>query len=851
MSDDLLKFLNPAQQKAVRVLDGPVLVLAGPGSGKTRVLTHRIAYLIGEAGVDPYNILAVTFTNKAAREMKDRLDALLGAGRAAALTVGTFHSICTRFLRRDIVHLGRERDFAIYDSDDQQRLMKRVLKDLNLDEKKNPPRSIHADISRAKNELVDAAEYAKLGRTYRDEVVARCFAHYQKLLREANALDFDDLLVETVRLFEEHPKVLEKYQDRYIYLLADEYQDTNRVQYVLLKQLAAKRRNIFVVGDEDQCIPEGSLVRTPQGEVPIERIAVGDTVVCGAGRGTTAQGTVEKTRSRPYQGKIVRATLQSGCVLHATPNHMCFARLGPHLDVYYVYLMYRRDKGYRIGLTRGYRSEGRRYGVVNGLDVRVRQEHADKAWILRVCADRAEAAFYEQFFAITYGIPTMIFDVTGRGDLSITQETIDRLYAAIDTRSHAERLMNDLAIFEDYPHIQPSGSSVSTREARMLVHLTAFGGNEPSRASPWFRHRVWLNTTSRVLEQQVVGNGIATRSGQRATWRVERVYKELEETSQFAEEIARAAGELDIVRWATFTSGGKFAFQPAAHLRPSMCVPMWQDGKIVDQEITAVEFIDYDGMVYDLDVAHLHNYAVSDVIVHNSVYAFRGADIRNIRLFENDYPDARVILLEQNYRSTQAILDVAQAVIQGDAQRKHLKKLWTENDQGVLVQLQESYDQGEEGQSVAGEIARLIASGEYSPGDIAIMYRTNAQSRAVEEALIARGLRYQIVGGTRFYERKEIKDALAYLRLSLNPYDSVSFSRVLNWPGRGIGERTEEELNRWANAQGIPAYAALQLLAEDERADKQTRDGRRETRDEGDSVSSLQSPFSPRTKNAL
>jgi DNA helicase-2/ATP-dependent DNA helicase PcrA len=454
----------------------------------TRVLTHRIAYLIDSAKVDPYNIMAVTFTNKAAREMKDRLDVLLGAGRAAALTVGTFHAICSRFLRRDIVHLGRERDFAIYDSDDQQRVMKRVLKDLELDEKKYPPRSIHATISRAKNELVDAEEYGRLGRTYYDEVVTRCFKHYQKLLRDSNALDFDDLLVETVRLFEQFPQVLEKYQQRYRYLLADEYQDTNRAQYVLLKLLAAKNRNIFVVGDDDQ-----------------------------------------------------------------------------------------------------------------------------------------------------------------------------------------------------------------------------------------------------------------------------------------------------------------------------------------------------------------------------SVYAFRGADIRNIRLFENDYPEARVILLEQNYRSTQAILDVAQAVIQGDSQRKHLKKLWTENDQGVLVQLQEGYDQDEEGQSVAGEIARLIASGEYQPGDIAIMYRTNAQSRAIEEALIARGLRYQIVGGTRFYERKEIKDALAYLRLSLNPYDSVSFSRVLNWPGRGIGERTEEDLNRWANAQGIPAYAALQLLAEDERADQrpETRDQRPETRDEGDSVSRLQSPFAPRTKTAL
>ncbi|HEU5099219.1 MAG TPA: UvrD-helicase domain-containing protein, partial [Roseiflexaceae bacterium] len=254
MSAELLNSLNQAQQQAVQALDGPVLVLAGPGSGKTRVLTHRIAYLIGEANIDPHNILAVTFTNKAAREMKERLDVLLGAGKAAALTVGTFHSICTRFLRRDIVHLGRERDFAIYDSDDQQRLMRRVLKDLDLDEKKYPPRAIHANISRAKNELVDADEYQKLGHTYYDEVVSRCFARYQLLLRESNALDFDDLLVETVRLFEQHPRVLEKYQDRYQYMLADEYQDTNKAQYMLLKQLAAKNRNIFVVGDEDQSV---------------------------------------------------------------------------------------------------------------------------------------------------------------------------------------------------------------------------------------------------------------------------------------------------------------------------------------------------------------------------------------------------------------------------------------------------------------------------------------------------------------------------------------------------------------------------------------------------------------------
>jgi len=463
---ELLKGLNPAQRRAVEAIAGPVLVLAGPGSGKTRVLTHRIAYLIKTVGVDPYNILAVTFTNKAAREMKERLEALIGPADAHALTVGTFHSLCARFLRRDIVHLGRERDFAIYDSDDQDRLMRRVLKDLNLDEKQYPPRAIHGRISSAKNELVGPEEYARLNRTYYDEIVARCYERYQRLLRESNALDFDDLLVETVRLFDEHPEVLEKYHQRYAYLLVDEYQDTNRCQYVLVKQLAAGRRNLFAVGDDDQ-----------------------------------------------------------------------------------------------------------------------------------------------------------------------------------------------------------------------------------------------------------------------------------------------------------------------------------------------------------------------------SVYGWRGADIRNILQFEQDYPDAKVLLLEQNYRSTQAILDIAQAVINGAGKRKHVKKLWTENGEGLQVSLHEGYDQNEEANFVADEIARLAAAGGLRRRDFAVMYRINAQSRALEEALEARGIPLQIVGGTRFYDRKEVKDVLAYLRLAANPFDSVSLLRVINWPGRGIGERTEAELIRWANELGVPIFQALRELADEE--------------------SAARAPFNARTRGAL
>jgi len=810
---DLLSSLNPSQREAVQAGDGPVLVLAGPGSGKTRVLTHRVAYMIDTLGVDPFNIIAVTFTNKAAREMKERLDHILGDGRASALTVGTFHSICARFLRRDIMHLGRERDFAIYDSDDQQRVMKRVLRDLNLDEKKHSPRAIHATISRAKNELVDADEFARHARSTFDEVTARCYMRYEELLRESNALDFDDLLVKTVLLFELHPDVLERYQRRYRYILADEYQDTNRAQYVLLKQLAAAHKNIFVVGDEDQCLPAGTLVRTVHGELPIEQVQVGDQLVSGAGRGTTTLRPVQKTYARQQHGHLVHVRLDTGTELRLTPNHMCFARLGVRDDIHYVYLMYRGDKGYRIGLTRGYRSEGRRYGLVNGLQVRVRQEHADKAWILRACASREEATYYEHFFAIQYGVPTMVFHVAGREGMTLSQPSVARLFASIDSRTNAERLMSDLGLHEDFPHYRPGGKSSGAGDRR-LVHLTAFGGNEPSALAPWYRHRVWLNTSDRTTEQQVLAQGIATRAGNRDTWRVEHSFKELEHSATVAATIAEAAGGIDVVRWAVLSAAEQFALQPASHLRPSMIVPVWQNGQIVDAEITVVEYEAYDGPVYDLDVADLHNYVANGVVVHNSIYAFRGADIRNIRMFEKDYPTAQVIELRQNYRSTQAILDVAQAVINRSHQRHRSKVLETENGGGVQVQLMEGYDQDEEGQLVAGEIARMVSGGEYRYGEIAIMYRTNAQSRAVEEALIARSLRYQIVGGTRFYERKEIKDVLAYLRLTLNPFDSVSFGRVLNWPARGIGERTQDELERRATEIGVPLYAALQLLQE-------------------------------------
>ena len=252
-AEDILAPLNPAQRLAVTTIDGPLLVLAGPGSGKTRVITHRIAYLMGPGGVPAQAILAVTFTNKAAREMVERLRKLV-PGHAELLTVGTFHATCARILRRDGTPIGVSRNFTIADDDDQESVVRRVLKELELDEKRNPPRLFMSRISAAKSKLISPSEFSIVADNYADEQAAVVYKHYQERLEAANLLDFDDLIARTVYLFREFPNVLDQYQERYRHILVDEFQDTNLAQYALVRLLGAKYRNVCVVGDEDQSV---------------------------------------------------------------------------------------------------------------------------------------------------------------------------------------------------------------------------------------------------------------------------------------------------------------------------------------------------------------------------------------------------------------------------------------------------------------------------------------------------------------------------------------------------------------------------------------------------------------------
>jgi DNA helicase-2/ATP-dependent DNA helicase PcrA len=440
---DLLKGLNPQQQKAVTASDGPVLVLAGPGSGKTRVLTHRVAWLVIEHDVAPWRIMAVTFTNKAAREMRERLERLLGHSRARNLTLGTFHATCARILRREAEAAGIPGDYAIFDADDQRRLIKQAMKDLGLDDKRYRPQAVHAAISRAKNELIPPEGY-ETG-SYYGEVVRRVYERYQMLLRANNGLDFDDLLMVSVELFAKNPDVLAAHQERYEHILVDEFQDTNQAQYTLLRQLSGKHLNLFCVADEDQ-----------------------------------------------------------------------------------------------------------------------------------------------------------------------------------------------------------------------------------------------------------------------------------------------------------------------------------------------------------------------------SIYAWRGADYRNIRRLRDDHPDLLSILLEENYRSTQTILDAAHAVIRHNPDRTE-KSLFTRRGQGPEIVIHEAYDQDDEAWFIVNTINQLAAL-EVSLGDCAVMYRTNAQSRALEDAFVRVGMPYRLVGATRFYARREIKDIVAYLRLIHNPAEGVSMARVMNVPPRGIGQKTLSTLESVAEAVASSVYEVMHNL---------------------------------------
>ncbi|MFH2102412.1 MAG: UvrD-helicase domain-containing protein [Chloroflexota bacterium] len=806
---DILDKLNPQQRQAVTSGTGPVLVLAGPGSGKTRVLTQRIAHLIANEGVRPYQILAVTFTNKAAREMENRVRDLLGELATDGLWLGTFHATCAKLLRREAEHLPIESNYVIFDADDQQRVIKAAIRDLNLDDKTYRPSSVHAAISRAKNELIFPQDYPI--QTYRDEVVKRIYTRYQELLKQSNGVDFDDLLLWAAHLLTEFPLVREKYAHRFFHVLVDEFQDTNFAQYTLLKHLASAHGNIFVVGDPDQCFPTGSMVLTPDGQKTIETIQVGDQVVAASGRGSTLPCQVKHVGKSMFAGNLVKIVTAGGHSFRATPNHVVFARLGLNPGLHYVYLMFRKDKGYRIGIASHARSNGVSPELQIGLRVRSNQENADRVWVLKVCENRDDAHYWESFYSIQYGIPTTVFHVRGRR-MRMTQEHIDKLFSAIDTNANARRLLNDLEMDWQYSHYTPQGTY------RNVVNLRYFGDGRKTEESPWHAHRVDLWSSEPGLAEKLKALGYNPRIRSRNNWRVGLNRLNYDDVQETAKKLSHDVGGAEIVVGAFLVDKGRaplaprFGLMPVSLLHPSMIVAIEKDGEIIEDVIAAVSHEPYTGEVFDLEVDNLHNYIAGGVVVHNSIYRWRGADYRNVQRFEQDFPDAQVILLEQNYRSKQNILDAAMSVIDRAPHRRR-KHLFSERGQGEKLLYYEALDDYGEAAFVVDTLASLVASRSYEAGQCAVMYRTNAQSRLLEEAFLQARLPYRLVGAQRFYGRREVKDIIAYLRLVHNPADEISLDRVLGVPPRGIGDKTILALHTTAHGVGASPGAVLIDLA--------------------------------------
>jgi DNA helicase-2/ATP-dependent DNA helicase PcrA len=795
---DLLEGLNPVQLDAVAHQGGPLLVIAGAGSGKTRVLTHRIAHLIRNGGVSPFEILAITFTNKAADEMKERVARLVGPV-ARKMWVSTFHSACVRILRRDAGRLGFPSSFTIYDQSDAVRLVGYVIRDLGLDAKKFAPRAVHATISAVKNEGVDAAAFTERAQVIFERKIADVYREYQARLLKAGAMDFDDLLGNAVRLLREHPEVLAHYQQRFKHVLVDEYQDTNPVQNELVLLLGAEHRNVCVVGDADQCLPPGTPVDTPSGPVPIEKIQVGDTVLGTAGGYRVAAGRVTRVRPGQAAGLLVRVEVSGGAALRGTPHHIVPARL---------------DDGGRApgsgdaGRAPGSGDAGRapgsgdagRHGVVltwspgHGYllcagalaSLRRMMDPDGKAWLIDVADGHAEAQTRRDELNARYGV--------GAG--GVASEVVLPEDAAAE-------LLADHRLHPDFGY----GFTVGSCRA---VELTMFGGAGGATTVAWpatGRRRV--RTTANYPHAVAVARAQAEASG------------------------------MD-VRRRMVVDGTYYDYTPLSHLRPGMVVlirPAGPDGEALGDDLVegtveqvAVEL--YDGPVHDLEVDGTHSYVAGGMVVHNSIYSFRAADIRNILEFETAFPDASVIVLEQNYRSTQTILDAANAVIANNLGRKP-KELWTEQGPGERIIRYHADDEGDEAAYIARQITQLHdgrvegvsgrapGSGSSDPdgerlrwGDIAVFYRTNAMSRVVEEQLLRSGIPYKVVGGMRFYDRREVKDAVAYLRAVVNPLDEVSIKRVINTPKRGVGDGSVARLDAWATAQGVPFADALRRAPE-------------------------------------
>jgi len=800
---DLLASLNDEQRAAVTAPLGPVLVLAGAGSGKTRVLTHRAAWLILEHGVSPHGLMAVTFTNKAASEMRGRIEALLSMP-ADALWIGTFHGLSHRMLRRHWREARLPQSFQILDQDDQERLVRKLIREQKLDEQRWVPREVQHFINASKDEGRRSKNLA-----YRNDPARKQLIHLYRLYEErcetAGVVDFAELLLRSFETLRDVPDLGAYYRDRFRHVLVDEFQDTNGIQYEWLRQLVGKEGAPFVVGDDDQCLAAGTLVAMADGSTrPIETVSPGDQVLSSYGCGDYRAATVTDRFAKDRRGPMTVLYMRSGRVIRSTPEHTHFAGyvLGETPQTHFLYLMHKEGIGYRLGTSQVY-TKGQVKPVV-GFQQRAVQEHADAAWIIRTHNTENLARFDEMLTSLRYGIPTLPF-VPRKGGavngLVHDAELIARLFASIDTGDAALQLLEDEGLDPDRPHHCPQGRDSKRRN----IVITLCGDRRGARPM----HRISMIGVDRGDAARLDALGFTVRPAGRGkkSWRFETVRRDFGNLMDIARKIRERFDDARFIFQAHILDRS-LPFIAASSVRPGMV--MADDAGRFDV-VERVGREESAGEVYDLNVAGTHNFVANGIVTHNSIYRWRGARVENMQHFRRDY-GATVYKLEQNYRSTQVILAAANAVIAKNTDRMG-KELWTAARGGEPIRVYAAFNERDEADFVIDRIREHERRG-LPLSAAAVLYRSNAQSRSFEEALMAARIPYRVYGGLRFFERAEIKDALAYLRLVQSRDDDIAFERVVNLPARGIGGATLELVRNDARDGRRSLWQAGRALAD-------------------------------------
>ena len=804
-TDRLLAGLTPEQAQAVTHGTGPLLLLAGPGAGKTRTPTHRAAYLLASGRAQPWEILAVTFSARAASELQLRLADLLGETVACGVTAATFHSVCARLLREHASVFGRTERYTIYDQGDMRRVIDWLLSDAErgqiqralADYGQPASAEVLAEISRAKNRLLSPDGYERSAAHPGAPLIAAVWRESERQLRRCNAWDFDDLLAPAVRLLAESPSRLQWVRERWRWIIVDEFQDTSHSQAAFVDLVSGPAGNVCVCGDDDQCLAAGTEITSADGcRKPIEQVGAGDYVLSAQGGGVLGPSRVTNVRQFCRRDGVA-ITTSGGRRLVSTPEHIHFAgyRYDSTLPQLHLTYLMRREDRFRLGTTSVY--TGAAVKPILGLHNRSVQEHADAAWVRSTHASEQEARLEELQLSLRYGIPQLPFVArprkrrTGRS-LVEEQALIDRLFGSMDTRTAGERLMTDHGLSMTHPH--HIAQSVEGRRRTVFVTLCA------RRRS----HRIEVrgrdgNLADRLRRAGYQPRPVVGKASGHWTLRVEArnmgvVLGHAERICALTDGQIRLMGRVGPAGHAA--QRPSLPFMPASAVRPGMIMAT-ERGEY--EVVASVEAVQLDDPVYDLDIEHTHNLIANGLISHNSVYSWRSADVRNISNFAERHPGHAQIVLGRNFRSRAEILEAAVRCVSHN-ERHAAKALIAMRGSGGQVRVRAFANEYAEANWVAAQIADALAGGT-PPAEILALARTGYATEPLQRALAHAGIPHRVLGSLGLYERTEVRDALAYLTLIQNPVDAQAFQRAIGSPRRGIGAATVAKLVGWAREQ--------------------------------------------------